>query len=79
VLAEVKGVRALPFGEGAMTVAELIEQLLALPDKTARVVKSAGPFDGLNELSLIHDGYLDRDMQIPVQATDPSAVHVVYL
>jgi hypothetical protein len=62
-----------------MTVAELIEQLLALPDKTARVVKSPGPWDGLNEPSLIHDGYLDRDMQIPVQATEPDAIHVVYL
>jgi hypothetical protein len=74
-----EGRSGVTFGEGAMTVAELIEKLSALPDKTARVVKSAGPFDGLNELSLIHDGYLDRDMQIPVQATDPSAVHVVYL
>ena len=59
-----------------MTVAELIEKLLALPDKTARVVKSAGPFDGLNEPSLIYDGYLDQDLQFPVQAT---AIHVVYL
>ena len=62
-----------------MTVAELIEKLLALPDKTARVVKSAGPFDGLNEPGLIHDGYVDKDMQFPVQATDPNAIHVVYL
>ena len=62
-----------------MTVAELIEKLSALPDKTARVVKSAGPFDGLNEPSLIYDGYLDQDMQFPVQATDPDAIHVVYL
>jgi hypothetical protein len=61
-----------------MTVAELIEKLLALPDKTARVVKSAGPFDGLNEPDL-NDGYLDKDMQFPVQATDPDAIHVVYL
>ena len=73
VLAEGSG------GEGAMTVAELIEKLSALPDKTARVVKSAGPFDGLNEPSLIYDGYLDRDMQFPVQATEPDAIHVVYL
>jgi hypothetical protein len=65
--------------EGAMTVAELIEKLSALPDKTARVVKSAGPFDGLNEPSLIYDGYVDKDMQFPVQATDPDAIHVVYL
>ena len=65
--------------EGAMTVAELIEKLSALPDKTARVVKSPGPWDGLNEPSLIYDGYVDKDMQFPVQATDPDAVHVVYL
>jgi hypothetical protein len=62
-----------------MTVAELIEMLAALPDKTARVVKSAGPFDGLNEPSLIYDGYVDKDLQFPVQATDPDAIHVVYL
>jgi hypothetical protein len=65
--------------EGAMTVAELIEKLSALPDKTARVVKSPGPWDGLNEPSLIYDGYVDKDMQFPVQATDPDAIHVVYL
>jgi hypothetical protein len=62
-----------------MTVAELIEKLSALPDKTARVVKSAGPFDGLNEPSVIYDGYVDKDMQFPVQATDPNAIYVVYL
>ena len=62
-----------------MTVAELIAMLEALPDKTARVVKSDGPFDGLNEPSVIYDGYLDPDMQFPVQATDPDAIHVVYL
>jgi hypothetical protein len=62
-----------------MTVAELIEMLAALPDKTARVVKNAGPFDGLNEPSHIYDGYLDPDMQLPVQATDPDAIHVVFL
>ena len=62
-----------------MTVAELIEMLAAVPDKTARVVKSAGPFDGLNEPSLISDGYVDKDMQYPVQSTDPEAIHVVYL
>jgi hypothetical protein len=62
-----------------MTVAELIELLAALPDKTARIVKSAGPFDGLNEPSTIYDGYLDQNMQFPVQATDPDAIHVVYL
>lgn len=62
-----------------MTVAELIEILAALPDKTARVVKSAGPFDGLNEPSLISEGYLDPDMQFPVQPTDPDAIRVVYL
>jgi len=62
-----------------MTVAELIEKLSALPDKTARVVKSAGPWDGLNEPGQIYDGYVDKDMQFPVQATDPDAVHVVYL
>jgi len=71
-------VQALP-GEDAMTVAELIEKLSALPDKTARVVKSAGPWDGLNEPGLIYDGYVDQDMQFPVQATDPNAIHVVYL
>ena len=62
-----------------MTVAELIEILAALPDKTARVVKSPGPWDGLNEPSLIYDGYLDRDLQFPVLATDPDAIHVVFL
>jgi hypothetical protein len=51
-----------------MTVAELIEKLSALPDKTARVVKSPGPWD-LNEPSQIYDGYLDKEMQFPVQAT----------
>ena len=65
--------------EGAMTVAELIEKLSALPDKTARVVKNPGPWDGLNEPSLIYDGYVDKDLQFPVQATDPDAIHVVYL
>jgi hypothetical protein len=77
LLAEVKGWRYPE--EGAMTVAELIDKLSALPDKTARVVKSAGPFDGLNEPSLIYDGYVDKDMQFPVQATDPDAIHVVFL
>ena len=62
-----------------MTVAELIEKLSALPDKTARVVKSAGPWDGLNEPSLIYEGYVDKEMQFPVQATDPDAIRVVYL
>jgi hypothetical protein len=62
-----------------MTVAELIEKLTALPDKTARVVKSPGPFDGLNEPNFIYDGYVDKEMQFPVQATDPDAIHVVYL
>jgi len=62
-----------------MTVAELIEMLSALPDKTARVVKSPGPWDGFNEPGLIHDGYLDKDLQFPVQATDPDAIHVVYI
>jgi hypothetical protein len=71
--------QALPLGEGAMTVAELIEKLSALPDKTARVVKSAGPWDGLNEPSLIYEGYVDKEMQFPVEATDPEAIHVVYL
>jgi hypothetical protein len=32
-----------------MTVAELIEKLSSLSDKTARVVKSPGPWDGLSE------------------------------
>jgi hypothetical protein len=62
-----------------MTVAELIAMLEALPDKTARVLKHAGPFDGLNEPSLVSDGYLDKDMQFSVQPTDPDAIHVVYL
>jgi hypothetical protein len=62
-----------------MTVAELIEKLSALPDKTARVVKSAGPWDGLNEPSLPYEGYVDKEMQFPVQATDPDAIRVVYL
>jgi hypothetical protein len=62
-----------------MTVAELIEKLSALPDKTARVVKNPGPWDGLNEPSVIYDGYVDKDMQFPAQATDPDAIHVVYL
>ena len=62
-----------------MTVAELIERLSELPDKTLRVVKSAGPFDGLNEPGLIYDGYVDRDLQFTVQANDPDAVHVLYL
>jgi len=62
-----------------MTVAELIEKLSALPDKAARVVKGAGPFDGLNEPGLIYDSYLDKDLQFPVQANDPDAIHVVYL
>ena len=61
-----------------MTVTELIEKLSAMP-KTARVVKGPGPWDGLNEPGLIYDGYVDRDMQFPVQATDPDAIHVVYL
>jgi len=74
---EVKGRHYL--GEGAMTVAELIEMLSALPDKTARVVKSPGPWDGLNEPGLIHDGYVDKDLQFPVQATEPDAIHVVFL
>jgi hypothetical protein len=62
-----------------MTVAELIEKLSALPDKTARVVKSPGPWDGLNEPDLIHDGYVDKEMQFQVQATEPDAIHVVFL
>jgi hypothetical protein len=49
-----------------MTVAELIEKILALPDKTARVVKSPGP-------------YVDKDLEFPVEATDPGAIHIVYL
>jgi hypothetical protein len=52
-----------------MTVAELIEKLSAMPDKTACVVKNPGPWDG----------YLDKDLQFPVQATDPDAIHVVYI
>ncbi len=74
-----EGRSGVTFGEGAMTVAELIEKLSALPDKTARVVKSAGSWDGLNEPGLIYDGYVDKDMQFPVQATEPDAIHVVYL
>ena len=71
--------QALPPGRVQMTVAELIEKLSALPDKTARVVKSPGPWDGLNEPDLIYEGYVDKDLQFPVQATDPDAIHVVYL
>jgi hypothetical protein len=78
VLAEEGPCSGVTFREGAMTVAELIEKLSALPDKTARVVKSAGPWD-LNEPGLIYDSYLDRDMHFPVQATEPDAIHVVYL
>jgi hypothetical protein len=62
-----------------MTVAELIEKLSALPDQTARVVKSPGPWDGLNEPTRIYDGYLDKDLQCPVQANEPDAIHVVFL
>ena len=62
-----------------MTVAELIEKLSALPDKNARVVKNPGPFDGWNNPSPVHDGYLDRNMEVPVEATHPDAIHVVYL
>ena len=62
-----------------MTVAELIEKLSALPDKTARVLKSAGPFDDLNEPGLISEGYLDKGLQFSVQATDPDAIRVVFL
>ena len=62
-----------------MTVAELIEKISALSDKTARVVISPGPWDGLNEPSQIYDGYLDKDLQHPVQASEPDAIHVVYL
>ncbi len=61
-----------------MTVAELIETLSALPDKAARVVKSAGPWDGLNE-GYIYDGYVDKGLQFPVEASDPDAVYVVFL
>ena len=50
-----------------------------MPDKTARVVKNPGPWDGLNEPGQIYDGYLDKDLQFPVQATDPDGIHVVYL
>jgi hypothetical protein len=73
------GNRHLRLGESAMTVAELIEKLSALPNKAARVVKSPGPWDGLNEPSQVYDGYLDKDLQLPLQATDPDAIHVVYL
>ena len=79
VLAEEGPCSGVTFREGAMTVAELIEKLSALPDKTARVVKSAGPWDGLNEPDLVYEGYVDKDMQSPVHATEPDAIHVVYL
>jgi hypothetical protein len=62
-----------------MTVAELIEKLLALPDKTARVVKRSRTMGWLEESSLIYEGYLDKELQFPVEATDPDAIHVVYL
>jgi hypothetical protein len=74
-----EGRSGVTLGEGAMTVAELIEKLSALPDKTALVVKSPGPWDGLNEPGLIHDGYVDKEMQFPVQATEQDAIHVVFL
>ncbi len=61
-----------------MTVAELIEMLSALPDKTVRVVKSGGSWDGLNE-GYIYDGYVDKGLQFPVQASDPDAIYVVFL
>ena len=63
----------------ACVIAELIEKLSALPDQTARVVKSPGPWDGLNEPTQIYDGYLDKDLQSPVQANEPNAIHVVFL
>jgi hypothetical protein len=50
-ITEVNGMSGVTFfAKGAVTVAELIEKLSALPDKTARVVNSAGPWDGLNDL-----------------------------
>ena len=48
-----------------MTVAELAEKLSALEDQSARVVKSPGLWDGLNEASQIYDGYLHKDLQCP--------------
>ena len=62
-----------------MTLAELVEKLPALEDQSPRVVKSPGLWDGLNEASQIYDGYLDKDLQCPVQANEPDAIHVVFL
>ena len=62
-----------------MTIAELIEKLSAFPDKTLRVVKSPGPWDGLNEPNLIAEGYVDKDMQLQVEVSDPEAIHVVFI
>ena len=59
-----------------MTVAELIEKLSAMPDKTAGVVKNPGPWDSLNEPGQIMKAILDKDLQFPVQATDPDGIHV---
>ena len=59
---------------GAAHVAELIEKLSGISDKTA-----PRTMDGLNEPSQIYDGYLDKDLQHPVQASEPDAIHVVYL
>jgi hypothetical protein len=73
------GIAFCGLGGQQMTVAELIEKLSALSEKSARVVKNPGPWDGLNEPSQVSDGYLDRDLQLPVQPTDPDAIHVVYL
>ena len=42
------GIALAALGGAHMTVAELIEKLSALSDKTARVVKNPGPWDGLN-------------------------------
>ena len=68
MLVEVKGIFRRYFGsEGAMTVAELIEKLSAFPDKTLPVVKSPGPWEGLNEPSQIFEGYVDRDMQLQIE------------
>jgi hypothetical protein len=57
----------------AFAVAELIEKY-----KTARVVKSAGPWDSLNE-GYIYDGYVDKGLQFPVEASDPGAIYAVFL
>ena len=73
MLAEVKGCSGDTLG-GAITVAELIEKLSAMLDKTARVVKNPGPWDGLNEPGQIYDGYLDNSQCKPMTQTESTSL-----